>query len=190
MKIVFGTNNKHKIYEVNNIAKNSGVEFILPPAGCEPEETGENFEENAIIKSKAGAILSKMPCLSDDSGLCVEALGGAPGVYSARYAGTQQEKIKRLLTELNGFENRHAKFVCCMCLTDKEGKILHITKGECAGNIIYEPQGTNGFGYDPIFMPAGSELTLAQINDEEKNRISHRGRALREMLEYIHTLIR
>ena len=185
MKIVFGTNNKHKIYEVNEISKNSGVEFILPPSGYAPDETGKDFEENAIIKSKAGAILSKMPCLSDDSGLCVEALNGAPGIYSARYAESQDDRINRLITELNGIKNRRAKFVCCMCLTDETGKVIRITKGECEGNIIFEQRGLNGFGYDPIFLPLGSELTLAQMSDAEKNKISHRGNALRAMLKFI-----
>ena len=185
MKIVFGTNNKHKIYEVNKISKNSGVEFILPPKEYAPEETGKDFEENAIIKSKTGAAMSKKPCLSDDSGLCVEALDGAPGVYSARYAGNQQEKINRILTELEGINDRRAKFVCCMCLAGENGNIIHITKAECKGSIIYEPRGSNGFGYDPIFMPAGYDLTLAQMSDDEKNKISHRGRALRAMLKFI-----
>jgi len=185
MKIVLGTGNSHKVFEVNEIAKNSGVEFILPPEGFNPEETGNSFEENSLIKSREAARLSGQMSLADDSGLCIEALNGAPGLYSARYAGSQQEKIDRILSELRSIENRGAKFVCCMSLVDKDGNIIHISKGECRGKIIKEQKGVNGFGYDPVFQPDGYDITLAEMSEDGKNAISHRGRALRGMLEFI-----
>lgn len=185
MKIVLGTGNEHKVFEVNEIAKGSGVEFISAPEGFSPEETGETFEENSYIKANEASKLSQHISLADDSGLCIDGLNGAPGLYSARYAGTQQEKIDRILHEMTGMTNRKAKFVCCMTLVDEYGKIIHQTKGECHGKIIEEQKGINGFGYDPIFMPDGYDITLAEMDEDGKNAISHRGRALREMLDYI-----
>ena len=185
MKIVLGTGNPHKVYEVNEIAKGSGVEFVSPNGEFNPEETGNTFEENSLIKSRAAAKLNGMISMADDSGLCIEALNGDTGLYSARYAGTQQEKIDRVLSELDGVENRKAKFVCCMSLVDRDGNIIHVTKGECHGHIVKSQKGVNGFGYDPIFMPNSSDITIAEMSEQDKNAISHRGRALRAMLEYI-----
>ncbi len=184
-KIVLGTGNEHKVFEVNKIASGSEIEFIPAPSGFNPEETGSSFEENSYIKACEASKLSKQISLADDSGLCIEALNGAPGLYSARYAGSQQEKINRVLSELKDRENRKAKFVCCMTLVDKDGKVIHRTKGECHGQIIKEQKGINGFGYDPIFMPDGFEVTLAEMSEDGKNSISHRGQALRSMLEFI-----
>lgn len=184
-KIVLGTGNEHKVFEVNKIAGSSGIEFIAAPAGFAPDETGSTFEENSYIKAREASMLTKQISLADDSGLCVEALNGAPGLYSARYAGTQQEKINKILSELKDTHNRKAKFVCCMTLVNSDGEIIHVTKGECHGQIIKEQKGINGFGYDPIFMPDGYNLTLAEMSEDEKNEISHRGRALRAMIEYI-----
>lgn len=185
MKIVFGSGNKHKVFEVNEIAKDSGIEFVSPNGNFSPEEIGNTFEENSLIKSRAAASISGMISLADDSGLCIEALNGAPGLYSARYAGTQQEKIDRVLRELDGIENRNAKFVCCMSLVDKDGNVIHITTGECRGHIVKKQKGVNGFGYDPIFMPENSDITIAEMSEEAKNAISHRGRALCAMIKYI-----
>lgn len=188
MQITLGTGNEHKVQEINEIVKSIGasdIVFIPAPKGFAPIESGETFEENSLIKSREAARLSGMISMADDSGLCIEALNGAPGLYSARYAGTQDEKIKRILNELDGEENRRAKFVCTMSLVDGSGNILHITKGECHGQIIKERKGTNGFGYDPIFLPDGYDITLAQMSDEGKNSISHRGRALVKMIDYI-----
>lgn len=186
-EIVLGTGNEHKVFEINEIVKANGYDdicFIPAPDGFNPIEDGTSFEENSYIKSKTASQMTKMISMADDSGLCIEALNGAPGLYSARYAGTQKEKIERILTELNDVENRKAKFVCYMTLTDKNGNILHETIGECLGTIIKEPKGNNGFGYDPIFMPEGYDITLAEMSETEKNSISHRGRALVRMLEF------
>ena len=188
MEITLGTGNEHKVFEINTIVKAKGykdISFVPVKGKFNPDEDGETFEENSLIKARAGAKLSNYLTLADDSGLCIDALNGAPGLYSARYAGNQDEKIARILKELDGVENRKAKFVCYMTLVDGEGKIIHKTCGECCGQIIKERKGVNGFGYDPIFLPDGFDITMAEMSEEAKNEISHRGRALTRMLEFI-----
>lgn len=186
MKIVFATSNPHKLHELNEICADSGIEFVLPSEGFAPIENGSTFEENSLIKAKEAFRVSKTYSLADDSGLCVDALDGAPGLYSARYAGTQDEKIEKLLGELKGFENRRAKFVCCVTLLDDKGEMIFQTVGECHGSIVKERKGINGFGYDPIFKADNYNCTIAELSDEEKNKISHRGKALKNFLEFMH----
>ena len=186
MKIVFATSNPHKLHELNEICADSGIEFVLPSEGFAPIENGSTFEENSLIKAKEAFRVSKTYSLADDSGLCVDALDGAPGLYSARYAGTQDEKIEKLLGELKGFENRRAKFVCCVTLLDDKGEMIFQTVGECHGSIVKERKGINGFGYDPIFKADNYDCTIAELNEEEKNKISHRGKALKNFLEFMH----
>ena len=191
MDIILGTGNEHKVFEINTIVKSLGydnITFIPAPSGFDPVEDGSTFEENSLIKAREAARLSGMVSLADDSGLCIDALNGAPGLYSARYAGTQDEKIARILSELQGVEDRKAKFVCCMTLVDKDGNVLHTTRGECHGQIIKERKGVNGFGYDPVFLPDGFDTTLAEMSEAGKNEISHRGRALTQMLEFVSKL--
>ena len=185
MKIVFATANIHKLEEVNEITKGSGIEFVLPNDEFNPIENGTSFEENSLIKAKEAYRVSNIISLADDSGLCVEALNGAPGLHSARYAGSQEEKITKLLSELEGEENRNAKFLCCMTLLDEKGNMIFQTTGECKGSIIKEAKGINGFGYDPIFLVEGSNLTMAEMSEEEKNKISHRANALKSVIEFI-----
>lgn len=186
MKIVFATSNPHKLHELNEICADSDIEFVLPSEGFAPIENGSTFEENSLIKAKEAFRVSKTYSLADDSGLCVEALDGAPGLYSARYAGTQDEKIEKLLGELKGFENRRAKFVCCVTLLDDKGEMIFQTVGECHGSIVKERKGINGFGYDPIFKADNYDCTIAELSEEEKNKISHRGKALKNFLEFMH----
>ena len=194
MKITFATGNAHKLQEINEITAGTNIEFVLPPEGFDPVENGETFEENSLIKAREAARLSGMMSLADDSGLCVEALNGAPGIHSARYAQTAQARIDKLLGVLKGVDNRRAKFVCVMTLVDADGNVLFQSRGECHGKIAREQAGVNGFGYDPIFIPilspdlfpkGGEHLTIAQMSEEEKNEISHRGKALRKVLEYL-----
>jgi len=185
MKIVFATANPHKLEEVKDICGDCGIEFILPDKGFNPVENGSTFEENSLIKAKEAYRVSKTYCLADDSGLCVNALNGAPGLYSARYAGSQNEKIEKLLFELNNKSDRSAKFVCCMTLLDQNGKIIFQTIGECHGSIVEERKGVNGFGYDPIFLVDGYSETMAELSFEEKNKISHRANALKNVLNYL-----
>lgn len=185
IKIVFATGNPHKLQEINDISKGLGIEFILPPADFNPIENGETFEENSYIKAKEASDLSHCISLADDSGLCVEALNGEPGIYSARYAQTPQKRIDKLLTNLAPFGNRKAKFVCAMTLVDEFGKVLDREIGECHGKISEQQFGTNGFGYDPIFIPDGYDVTIAQMPESLKNTISHRSIALHKIIEFI-----
>lgn len=185
MEIVFATGNMHKLKEINDIAKGSNIEFILPPVGFAPIETGKTFEENSLIKAREAAKLSNSISLADDSGLCVEALNGEPGIYSARYAETPQARIDKLLNNLADEGNRKAKFVCAMTLVDEFGNILDSEIGECHGKIALTQSGTNGFGYDPVFLVDGYDITMAEMSEEQKNTISHRNNSLRKILEFI-----
>lgn len=186
-RIVLATSNPHKVEEINAIAKDAGIEFIMPPSGFNPVENADNFEENAIIKAKEASKLSNMISLADDSGLCVDELGGAPGIHSARYADTPQERIAKLLSELKDvpIQNRGAKFVCAVALVDKNGDVLFSDRGECYGKIGFEIKGDNGFGYDPIFVVKGGDLTLAEYSEDEKNTISHRAKALAKFFDFL-----
>ncbi len=198
-KIIFATGNAHKLEELREITelvmgKSDFIEFSTPPKPFDPDENGLTFEANSLIKAREANRLTGMMSLADDSGLCVEALNGRPGLYSARYAETQDEKIEKLLAEMSGQDNRRAKFVCAMTLLDKEGNILCQHRGECHGQIAEMRAGTNGFGFDPIFIPDekqpddGQILTLAQMSDLQKNTISHRANALKKVLEFVKTL--
>ena len=187
LKIVLATSNPHKVEEINAITEGLGVEFVLPPKGFDPIETGGTFEQNALIKAQEANKLTNMPALADDSGLCVEALGGAPGIHSARYADSAQDRITKLLDALKEVppENRGAKFVCAMVFLDKNGEILFSDRGECFGQIGFEPKGENGFGYDPIFIVNGGSETMAELPEDEKNKISHRALALNKFIDFL-----
>lgn len=198
MKIVLATSNEHKIKEINDIilslqpaekenpqAKNCSLEFILPPEGFNPVENGETFEENSKIKALAAWETSKNWSLADDSGLCINALGGKPGIYSARYAETPAKRIERVLNEMQGAKDRRAKFVCAMTLINPKGKIAFACKGVCKGSITETPAGINGFGYDPIFLVNGDTRTMAELSENEKNQISHRSNALIQIVKYL-----
>ncbi|MDE5583554.1 MAG: RdgB/HAM1 family non-canonical purine NTP pyrophosphatase, partial [Ruminococcus sp.] len=163
-----------------------GVEIISQSeagVNIEPDETGKTFAENAEIKAKTVHELTGGTVIADDSGLCVEALGGRPGIYSARYA-PNDEKCRKLLGEMENFpENqRSAFFECCIALVGEDGK-THFMTGRCHGTIGYEERGTNGFGYDPVFVYEG--VSIAEMTAEEKNRISHRGKAFEKLYEYL-----
>ncbi len=185
IKIVFATGNPHKLFEINEISKGSGIEFVLPPAGFNPVETGTTFEQNSYIKAFEAAKLSGNIALADDSGLCVEALNGEPGIHSARYDDTPQKRIDKLLANLAPFGNRKAKFVCAMTLVDSNGKTINKETGECYGEIANVQSGHHGFGYDPIFIVEGTKTTMAEMSEEEKNKISHRSIALNKMITFI-----
>ena len=183
--IVLATGNPHKLQEINEITANTGIEFILPKEGFDPIENGETFEQNSIIKAKEASKVSGQISLADDSGLCVEALGGEPGIHSARYDTTPQRRIDKLLKNLANKDNRKAKFVCVMTLTDKDGNVLNQETGECHGQIAKEQFGTNGFGYDPIFIVDDYNITMAQMSEDLKNKVSHRAKALSKMIRFI-----
>ena len=188
MIFVIASHNKKKIEELERILSPLGIYAKNPEQlgkeSIDVEETGTTFEENAILKAKAICELTGMPAIADDSGLCVAALNGAPGVYSARYAGenaTDADKIQKLLNELvkTGSSDRSAYFECVICCYFPNGETL-LAHGRCDGTIGYAPRGTNGFGYDPIFFVEGNK-TFAELSDMQKDVISHRGRALKEL---------
>ena len=190
MKIALGTSNPHKLEEIKDIIKNSNIEFVLPAKGFDPLENGKTFEENSYIKAAEASKISGLWGLADDTGLCVDALGGAPGLYSARYAPTAQERIEKLLYELkeDPEDKRTAKFVCTMVLTNPAGEKIHVQTGEIKGRITEKPSGTHGFGYDPVFFIPELGKTMAEMTLEEKNTLSHRARALLPMVEFIENL--
>lgn len=180
-KIVFATNNENKLREAREILSSLGIEVVSQReagADCEPEENGVTFAENAMIKAKAVYDIVKCSVIADDSGLCVDALDGRPGVYSARYAPKGQECAK-LLDEMKDItdDKRGAYFQCTIAYIDSDGYFT--ISGKCVGKIGYEERGTNGFGYDPVFVYG--EKTLAEMSGDDKNKISHRGSALREL---------
>lgn len=185
MKIVLASDNENKLREFRELLAGSGVEILSKTeAGCllEVEETGATFAENARQKAVAVMRAAAMPALADDSGLCVDALGGAPGVYSARYTGrhgdSDQDRYRLLLKNMEGETDRRARFVCALCCAFPDGTFLE-AQGECPGRLLEAPQGENGFGYDPVFLPDGCSESMGALSAEEKNAISHRGRALR-----------
>lgn len=186
-KIVFASKNKGKIREVKHLFSNINVDILSVPEDFDVIEDGETFLDNAIIKAKKAAELTSNIALADDSGLIVDALDGAPGVHSSRYADSDQSRINKLLAALVDIPegNRQARFVCSMALISPVGKLIYSTSGVCEGDIIFEPRGNDGFGFDPVFLLKGSNLTMAEIPIDEKNKISHRSRALRQMLELI-----
>ena len=187
MQIVLASSNKHKVQEINDIVKEKGLalEFILPPSDFAPEENGTTFEENSYIKAYEAWKLSKNWVLADDSGLCIDALNGKPGIYSARYAETPALRIARVLKELEGTENRDAHFTCAMTLINPKGEVAYKTQGICEGSIIKETRGNNGFGYDPIFLIKGDTRTMAELSEKEKNQVSHRSVALNMVLKFL-----
>lgn len=187
IKITIATSNPHKLEEINSINKSSNIEFDVVKGEFNPIEDGLNFQENALIKAKEAAKIMRTYCLADDSGLCVDALEGKPGIHSARYANTQEEKIKKLLNEMKDvpYDWRSAHFTCAMVLTDGNGNLLHSEIGKVFGYIDDTPKGNNGFGYDPIFFIPSKNKTMAELSEEEKNNISHRANALKPMLKWI-----
>lgn len=187
MIITVASGNLHKVEEMNGINPFKDIVLKKIDGDFNPVEDGETFEENAIIKAKEASSIVKDYALADDTGLCVDALDGAPGLHTARYAPTQDEKIKKLLAALEGvpFEKRTARFICNMVLTDKNGNVVHKTVGKIEGYIAEKAAGCGGFGYDPIFYVKEYGMTLAELPDGEKNKISHRFNALLPMLEFI-----
>ena len=184
--LVLATTNKNKIKEFKEILKDFALDIkSLDEFGPIPEiiEDGETFDDNAYKKAYQTARILGLPTIADDSGLEVEALDGAPGVYSARYAGedaTDADNCKKLLQELDGKENRNANFTCVISIATPGGPALTY-EAKCHGTILKEKRGTSGFGYDPLFYFEEFNKTFAELSPEEKNKVSHRGKALEEM---------
>lgn len=186
MKLVFATHNQHKVEEVQKMLPDFEI-VSLTDIGFFDEiaETGKTFEENAIIKAETIYKATGLNVFSDDSGLVVEALNGAPGIYSARYAGTGKDldNINKVLNNLKEIPNRNAAFVCVICLYfNGEKKIF---EGRVEGEILKELEGENGFGYDPIFKPENQNFSFAQLSPDIKNKISHRAVAIKKLKKYL-----
>lgn len=190
--LVIATGNDDKRRELAELL--DGLPFEVrslksyPPVE-EPEETGETFEENALLKARYYAAQLGAAVVADDSGLCVDALDGAPGVYSARYAGpgcTYDDNNRKLLRALEPYlwHERTARFVCCAAYAEPGGA-SHVVRGVCEGRIAMEPFGANGFGYDPVFVPDLHDRTFGEMPPEEKHRLSHRGHAFRQLRAFL-----
>lgn len=175
--LVIASGNAGKVREFAALLADLPLRVQPQPAGIDVEETGDTFAENARLKAQAVALASGCWALADDSGLAVEALGGAPGVHSARYADTDAARIERLLTELEGAPERAACFVCALAVADPSGVVRLEVEGRCPGRILEAPRGSGGFGYDPVFLVEGTERSFAEMAQEEKARVGHRGRA-------------
>lgn len=181
--MVLASKNPKKLLELQAILSTQGIEVVLESQvgiDVDVEETGTTFEENAFLKAHAVMEASGLPAVADDSGLCVDALNGAPGVYSARYGGPGLDDVGRyrlLLENMRGQLDRRCRFVSAICCCFPNGDRVE-ARGECPGTLAYAPKGSDGFGYDPIFFLPERKKTFAELTAEEKNAISHRGRAL------------
>ena len=197
-KLLLATTNKGKIREIESILRGSGIELILPEKSIEVEEDGKTFLENAHKKAKAYYEVYKIPTLAEDSGLVVPILDGYPGIYSSRFYSIEwggieevedtkdRANIKKLLRLMAGKEDRRAYFITFAVVY--MGDVGTWAQGVCKGYILYEARGEGGFGYDPIFQPEGYERSMAELKEEEKNAISHRGRAMRNLIELLKRL--
>ncbi|HJE47060.1 non-canonical purine NTP diphosphatase [Phocaeicola coprophilus] len=188
-KLVFATNNAHKLEEIRAILGDQVEVLSLKDIHCEADipETADTLEGNAALKAEYVYRNYGLDCFADDTGLEVEALNGAPGIYSARYAGGEghdsEANMKKLLHEMEGQDNRRAQFRTAICLI--EGGKEHLFEGVVRGEIIRYRRGTSGFGYDPVFVPEGYTETFAEMGNEEKNKISHRARAVQKLCAYL-----
>ena len=192
MRFVLATHNPGKLQEMGEILRDLGVEVVSPAALGIPvdvEETGTTFLENALLKAKAICRAANLPAIADDSGLCVDALNGAPGVYSARYGGEGLDDRGRcmlILNSMRGATTRAAHFSCAVACVFPNGDTL-TAEGRCDGSIAYAPLGDGGFGYDPVFLLPGTGKTFGQLSQEEKSAVSHRGKALKEFAGKLET---
>ncbi len=188
-KLVFATNNAHKLEEIRAILGDKVEILSLNDINCHADipETADTLEGNAELKAAYIYTNYGLDCFADDTGLEVEALNGAPGIYSARYAGGEghdsEANMKKLLTEMAGKTNRNAQFRTAICLIEKGNK--HLFEGIVKGQIIEAKRGNSGFGYDPVFIPEGYNETFAEMGNTEKNKISHRARAVAALCEYL-----
>lgn len=176
-KLIVATSNPGKLKEMQAYLSDSAWELALKPAELDVDETGDTFAANACLKASEVALAMNCWAIADDSGLQVDALGGAPGIYSARYGETDSLRIDRVLRELGDNLNRQAQFVCAVAVARPDGTIAAQAEGICQGEILFNPRGADGFGYDPIFYIPEQQLTFAEMGKDAKRNISHRGKA-------------
>jgi len=181
-RLVVATSNPGKLREMQAYLTDLGWELTLKPEELEVEETGDTFAANACLKASQVALATGNWAIADDSGLQIDALGGAPGVYSARYGNTDSERIARVLRELDNQTSREAQFVCAVAIARPDGAIALQSEGVCRGEILESPRGNGGFGYDPIFYVPEKQLTFAEMTPDLKRSISHRGKAIAALL--------
>lgn len=187
-KLVVATGNPGKVQEIQEYLTGLPWKLQLKPAQIDVEERGTTFVANARLKASEVAKALGEWAISDDSGLAVEALGGAPGLYSSRYGKTDEDRIERLLRELGDESNRSAKFICAVAIANPHGKIILETEGICPGEILYSPSGDGGFGYDPIFYVPSEQKTFAQMSASTKAEVSHRGIAFAQLMPDLKSL--
>lgn len=187
--LVVATSNPGKLREMQAYLAGTGWELTLKPEELEIEETGDTFSANACLKASGVALATGNWAIADDSGLEVDALNQAPGVYSARYGKTDSERIGRVITELGNEVNRQAQFVCVVAIARPDGAIALQSQGVCRGEILHTPRGEGGFGYDPIFYVPDKQLTFAEMTPELKKSISHRGQAFTALLPQLNTVL-
>jgi XTP/dITP diphosphohydrolase len=187
-KLIVATSNPGKLKEMQAYLKDTEWELALKPAELDVDETGTTFAANACLKASEVAIALNCWTIADDSGLQVDALGGAPGIYSARYASSDKERIDRMLLELGARLDREAQFVCAVAVARPDGSIAAQAEGICRGEILLAPRGIDGFGYDPIFYVPELQLSFAEMSKETKRGISHRGRAFAIIGQQLRTL--
>jgi XTP/dITP diphosphohydrolase len=187
--LVIASGNAGKVREFGHLLADLPLEIRPQPEGLEVEETGDTFAENARLKATAVARASGCWALADDSGLSVDALGGAPGVHSARYAATDAARIERLLHELRTAGSRSAQFTAALALANPAGEVVLEVEGICPGTILEAPRGDGGFGYDPVFFVPEAGLSYAEMDKQLKGRIGHRGQAFAQLAPQLHGLL-
>jgi len=180
--LYLASKNKGKIEEYKKLLAGVNCKLLLQPESLEVEEDGLTFRDNAIKKASEVSRKTNNFSIADDSGICIEALGGKPGIYSSRYAENDQKRIERVLRELDGVQNRSAFFIANICVCSPNGEVIIESEAKCHGNIILNPRGKSGFGYDPIFEESSTRLTFAEMNNDIKDSCSHRGKALKKII--------
>ena len=181
-RLYLASKNQGKIKEYKKLLYEVNCQLLLQPKSIEVEENGLSFRENAFKKASEVSKKTSNYAIADDSGICIDALDGKPGIYSSRFAENDQKRIERVLNELRGEKNRAAFFVANICVCSPNGSIILESEAKCFGNIIFKPRGNIGFGYDPIFEESLSKLTFAEMNNDIKDSYSHRGKALKKII--------
>jgi len=180
--LYLASKNKGKIEEYKKLLAGVNCKLLLQPESLEVEEDGLTFRDNAMKKASEVSRKTNNFSIADDSGICIEALDGKPGIYSSRYAENDQKRIERVLKELDGVQNRSAFFIANICVCSPNGEVIIESEAKCYGNIILNPRGKGGFGYDPIFEENSTRLTFAEMNNDIKDSCSHRGKALKKII--------